>query len=125
MFALLRRAVRDDDAKVEEGVGVDAAAGGRLSKFAFASESCVPVVPLTEALARVFTSNHGWMRLKAKANNGYSQNKQFDVLRGKLPADCICKADQWVLLNRRQVRDPSACFVLYTCHHTPFQSLLF
>ena len=119
MFALLRRAVRDADdnddaAKVEEGVGVDAAAGRRLSKFAFASESCVPVVPLTEALARVFASNHGWMRLRAKANNGYSQNKQFDVLRGKLPADCICKADQWVLLNRRQVRVPVAflCFTL-------------
>jgi len=121
MFALLRRAVRDDAAELE-GVGakheeVGPGAGGRLRKFAFASESCVPVVPLTEALARVFASDHGWMRLKAKANNGYSQNKQFDVLRGKLPADCICKADQWALLNRRQVRVLAACFVLYTRPH--------
>ena len=65
------------------------------------------------------------MRLRAKANNGYSQNKQFDVLRGKLPADCICKADQWVLLNRCQVRVPAASCVLYTYRHKPFKSLLF
>ena len=87
MLGLLRRAVAQDPGRL-------------VGRFVFASESCVPLQPVEEALASIFASEKSWMRPKAKANNGYSQERQFNVLKGKVPLDCIVKADQWVLLNR-------------------------
>ena len=88
MLALLRRCVRED-------------ASEEIGKFAFASESCVPIVPLEECLERVFADDRSWMRLKSTANNGYAQNMQFGPLKNKVPDGCALKADQWILLNRR------------------------
>jgi hypothetical protein len=91
MIGLVRQAITEDPTR-------------QIGKFAFASESCLPCRPLEEALESIFQDDSSWMRAKCEANNGYAQQAQWGVLEDKLPLGIICKADQWVLLNREHAQ---------------------
>mmetsp|Transcript_33306 Transcript_33306/g.48225 ORF Transcript_33306/g.48225 Transcript_33306/m.48225 type:complete len:312 (+) Transcript_33306:457-1392(+) len=67
-----------------------------IDSFVFASESCLPIVPLEQCF-----SSDSYMKYSNGPTNGYSQQMQFDVLRNALRSgDAVFKADQWVLLSR-------------------------
>jgi hypothetical protein len=81
-----------------------------LNKFIFASESCLPIVPLDECMERFYEENNhnnhktnknsSWMAAKNKANNGFAQQKQFEVVGSRIPMEFVWKADQWVMISR-------------------------
>jgi hypothetical protein len=72
-------------------------------RFAFASESCLPVVPAGNA-RDAFGGGGGdisWVCARSTPNNGYSSQLQFAPLeRAGVPRELIGKADQWCLLTR-------------------------
>ena len=100
------------------------------SHFCYASESCVPIVPLETALAEIGISVPGaahtaaeagagagagagasaplprpvrqqsWLNYSPKANNGYAHQLQWTPLLGVVPDACLLKSDQWALLSR-------------------------
>lgn len=71
-------------------------------RFLFASESCLPVLPLDAAADALFGSEpRSWVNARPTPNNGYSNQQQFDpLLAAGMPRDRIWKADQWVALTR-------------------------
>ena len=76
-----------------------------LLHFCFASESCVPIMNASKVLAAFpkdpSVSTESWLNYMWRANNGYAQKGQFEVLEKGIPSDCICKADQWCMLSRQ------------------------
>lgn len=70
------------------------------SHFCFASESCLPCCTLEELIQDLTLFPQSRLYWKVKANNGYSQQLQFDKLKKHIPQDCIVKSDQWMLLSR-------------------------
>lgn len=66
----------------------------------FVSESCIPAVSFNDAIQMIQNDNKSWIKWKAQANNGYSQQLQFEPLYRSIPKECIFKSDQWVLLTR-------------------------
>ena len=72
------------------------------SHFCFASESCIPIVPL-DCVFKELNSSVGssWLDYSNQACNGYAQQLQFDVLNNTLPSKCLFKSDQWLLLSRK------------------------
>ena len=77
-----------------------------IAKFAFASESCLPIMPLGEVFDvidvenKACGENSSWVQYINTPNNGYARQQQWDALHHRLPEQCIYKADQWVLLSR-------------------------
>lgn len=72
--------------------------------FLYASESCVPICTLSHAADRLFLSNHkSWLKVKYKPRNGYNGSSQWVPIEESalIPKECVCKADQWVALQRR------------------------
>ena len=47
-----------------------------VCKVAFASESCLPVVPLPATLALLTSDDHSWLNYSNESDNGYSFQKQ-------------------------------------------------
>jgi hypothetical protein len=45
-------------------------------------------------------NKNSWMAAKNKANNGFAQQKQFEVVGARIPKEFIWKADQWVMISR-------------------------
>jgi len=89
-----------------------------IQKFVFASESCIPIVPLYTALQSIY-SHHitatsdvdlnidptlaihtSWIMSTNIPNNGYAKQLQFDVIGQRIPSQYIYKASQWLLLSR-------------------------
>lgn len=96
MIRLLHEALEADDS---------------IDALCFCSDSCVPVVSLEDfqraATAQPSDAQGGvrsWVRYEHKPTNGYAKQKQFDVLQGRVPAQCISKADQWLLLSRAHAK---------------------
>jgi len=103
MIRLLREAFKADDS---------------LGVFCFCSDSCIPVTSLKEfqhailaspSLSDNSESREGvycssWIDYNYEPTNGYAKQKQFDVLQGRVPSQCIAKADQWLLLTRTHVQ---------------------
>jgi hypothetical protein len=78
-------------------------ASASTQRFLFASESCLPVMPLDQAADALFGEEEprSWMNVRSTPNNGYSNQQQFDPLvAAGVPRECIWKADQWVVLTR-------------------------
>lgn len=77
-------------------------ASSSTQRFLFASESCLPVLPLDAAADALFHAEpRSWVNARATPNNGYSNQQQFDpLLSAGLPRERIWKADQWVCLTR-------------------------
>eukprot|EP01041_Mallomonas_annulata_P006685 gene6685-13543_t len=76
-----------------------------LSKYCFASESCIPLRSISDTMKIISADDNSWINFNSKPNNGYAAQLQFGVLAGKFPSECIYKADQWVLLNKDHVTD--------------------
>ena len=76
--------------------------GARDMRLAFASESCLPIVSLSSAVAALWSSEKSWLDVKFKPRNGYNGSSQWvPIERSPLvPAECVCKSDQWVALTR-------------------------
>jgi hypothetical protein len=90
-----------------------------INKFIFASESCIPIVPLEQTLdtlysydtASVSTSSSSssallendycWLTGKNEPTDGFG--RQFPMIIGKVPKEYVWKADQWCLLSRSAV----------------------
>eukprot|EP01038_Epipyxis_sp_PR26KG_P013398 gene13398-17966_t len=92
----------------------------QTSKFIFASESCIPIVPAKESDTKItnysYNTNNAipnsvdynnddnskisWINYTNVYNNGYAKQQQFDVLSEVWPSGRIFKSDQWVLLSK-------------------------
>ncbi|KAJ8602625.1 hypothetical protein CTAYLR_010204 [Chrysophaeum taylorii] len=72
--------------------------------FAFVSETCVPVSTADEVTSEIFgeVPPRSWIAAADAPNNGYSKQKQFDLVSRAIPA--VWKADQWLLLSRVHAR---------------------
>ena len=78
----------------------------KCSKFCFASESCIPIIPLADAIELVnLEDSKSWIKFTHKANNGYAEMGQFRALKKNIPDKCVVKSDQWTLLSRTHVAD--------------------
>lgn len=78
-----------------------------INKFAFLSESCIPLLPLQETLNAVYSgecAEVSWLgQLRDSPNNGYAKQQQFDVL-ARAGMRCVLKSDQWLLLSAHHAR---------------------
>lgn len=77
----------------------------QMEKFIYASESCLPIMPFRDAFQNIFNDNCSWVNYRGTANDGYAQQQQFDVLKNRIPDQCIYKADQWILLSRQHAKE--------------------
>lgn len=89
-----------------------------IDALCFCSDSCIPVVPFQEFQRAILNytlpnsnsteSGHpdvsSWLRYGYEPTNGYAKQKQFDILKGRIPGQCIAKADQWLLLSRKHAK---------------------
>jgi len=97
MIRMLKEAVEG-----EEGGG---SGGLPPTHFVFVSESCVPIASLDKTMREISLSrNVSWMNYNTTSTNGYAQQGQFDVLKGIIPAQCVVKADQWIMLSRQHAQ---------------------
>lgn len=73
-----------------------------MQRFLFASESCLPLLPLDRAADALFaTASKSWVKFTNVPNNGYSNQLQFQPLISVgVPSESVWKADQWVALTR-------------------------
>ncbi|KAL3803495.1 hypothetical protein HJC23_014043 [Cyclotella cryptica] len=93
-----------------------------VDRFIFVSESCLPVVSLSELDSALFGPriprvsekpgnnsltqkrnpyDKSWVNARSSPNNGYSRQLQWDEIRScDIPKHLIWKADQWIVLNR-------------------------
>lgn len=77
-------------------------------RFLFASESCLPFMPLDQAADAMFCRDSSWVNARSTPNNGYATQKQWDPLEHAwMPSEYIWKADQWCLLTRCVLPPPS------------------
>lgn len=84
--------------------------GTEVAKVVFASESCLPVVPLHVCLSRLLADAHSWLNYSCEADNGFTYQKQWEpVIRRGFPVDCLYKADQWCVLSHAHVVDILNC----------------
>jgi hypothetical protein len=76
-----------------------------MQRFLFASESCLPLLPLDQAADALFaTVSKSWLNFTNVPNNGYSNQQQFQPLISVgVPRECVWKADQWVALTKAHV----------------------
>ena len=89
-------------ALVESALATVPAAVAPDMRLVFASESCLPVVPLGAAARALWSSNASWLDVKSKPRNGYNGSAQWVPIEKSpvVPAECVCKSDQWVALTR-------------------------
>ena len=75
-------------------------------KLLYASESCIPICTLSDASIRLFSNNKSWLKVKFKPRNGYNGSSQWVPIEngGVIPPECVCKADQWVAINRNHAK---------------------
>lgn len=93
MIRMLKEAVE------EEGGGMPP------THFVFVSESCVPIASLDKTMREISSAqNVSWINYNTTSTNGYAQQGQFDVLKGVIPAQCVVKADQWIMLSRQHAQ---------------------
>ena len=121
MVALLHAAL---DPSSPQNALNPSAPGAPVARFAFLSESCLPVVPLHVAVSRlmarpysgdaaqlatalskedeVATEGESWLDLTRRPNNGYSARGQFQAVRRSESGfpRTLWKADQWICLTR-------------------------
>ena len=73
-----------------------------MQRFLYASESCLPLLPLDQAVDALFaTATQSWVNYTNVPNNGYSNQQQFQpLINAGVPSECVWKADQWVALTR-------------------------
>lgn len=82
-----------------------------ISKYCFASESCVPILPLIETLKLLQIDDEenddfcncnqdSWLSYTAEPTNGYAKQGQFDALKDCFPKESILKSDQWIMISR-------------------------
>jgi hypothetical protein len=82
-------------------VAVEDPAG--MQRFLFASESCLPLLPLDQAADALFGTAppQSWVNYTHVPNNGYSNQQQFQpLISAGVPSEYVWKADQWVALTR-------------------------
>jgi hypothetical protein len=90
-----------------------------INKFIFASESCIPIVPLEQTLDTLYSydtssisassssssalleNGYCWLAGKNEPTDGFG--RQFPIIIGKVPKEHVWKADQWCLLSRSAV----------------------
>jgi hypothetical protein len=90
-----------------------------INKFIFASESCIPIVPLEQTLDTLYShdtssistssssssalleNDYCWLTGKNEPTDGFG--RQFPMIIGKVPKEYVWKADQWCLLSRSAV----------------------
>lgn len=82
---------------------IDAALGEpRTARLVLASESCVPVCSLQEAVDAMCDDPNSWLRTRIPGAHGRSSIARVRAVdKSRVPPECICKADQWFLLTRR------------------------
>ena len=69
--------------------------------YMFLSESCIPIYPIDMFFDILDTHQKSWYISHNAPNNGYANQNQFHPLLQHIPKKCICKTDQWVLLNKK------------------------
>jgi hypothetical protein len=70
------------------------------SRFCLISESCLPVVSLRAAAKSLWKQDRSWLDAQNRANNGYSQQAQFQRAGAGFAKHHLWKADQWFMLTR-------------------------
>jgi hypothetical protein len=70
-------------------------------RFAFASESCIPIRPLAEAMEALWASEKSWLHAWNQPQTGNEQHNQNAVDSAVIPRGDIWKSDQWVMLTRK------------------------
>ena len=70
-------------------------------RFAFASESCIPIRPLAEVVDALWASEKSWLHAWSQPQTGNEQHNQNAVDSGVIPRGDIWKSDQWVMLTRK------------------------
>ena len=98
MVALMKNAV----AGTQEYASSDKDGVDRV-KMLFASESCLPVCPLSTACGELFCDAKSWLQVKTKPRTGYEGSSQWVPIETSslVPKECVCKADQWVCIARK------------------------
>lgn len=70
-------------------------------KFVFLSESCIPVIPVESFVETAAASgDKSWMLMFTEPSNFYVERDQMGPLRAEIPANCVVKTDQWIMLSR-------------------------
>ena len=87
-------------------------------RLVFASESCLPIVPLNVAARALWSQDASWLDVKSKPRNGYNGSAQWVPIEksAAVPAECVCKSDQWVALTRKHAA--LVCGLPATVGHT-------
>lgn len=77
-----------------------------ITHFAFASESCIPIVSSTKCMHELYLSNNmSWIYpVPKEGSNWQSIVRQFEPLEFEIPGHCVQKSSQWSLLSRKHVR---------------------
>ena len=72
-------------------------------RLCFASESCIPILPLHQTIESLWSTNTSWIDVKRKPRNGYNGSAQWVPIEKTplIPAECVCKSDQWICLTRQ------------------------
>eukprot|EP00949_MAST-11_sp_MAST-11-sp1_P004137 g4137.t1 len=97
MLALLTEGIRDKSTTATVPTN---------SVYAFVSESCVPIRPLSTFTDAVWTAGSSWIDVRHKPRNGYNASSQWCPIEdsGIIPREYVCKSDQWVLLTEAHAR---------------------
>jgi hypothetical protein len=74
------------------------------TRFCLLSESCLPVLNLRAAAHALWAQDRSWLDAENEANNGYSQQSQFQRASAGFPKKHLWKADQWFMLTRKHAQ---------------------
>jgi hypothetical protein len=73
----------------------------QVQRFVLASESCIPIVPLADAIDSLWASSASWVHAWHAPDSGNEKyNQFFAVPTETIPETDVWKADQWVMLTR-------------------------
>ena len=72
-------------------------------RLLYCSESCLPVLSFQKTYEELWSSTTSWLDVSRKPRNGYNGSSQWVPIEKSslVPAECVCKSDQWVCLTRR------------------------
>jgi hypothetical protein len=76
-----------------------------VQRFVLASESCIPIVPLADAIDSLWSSNASWVNAWHQPESGQERyNQFFKVPTDTIPEEDVWKSDQWVMLTREHAK---------------------
>ncbi|CAM9710204.1 unnamed protein product [Chrysoparadoxa australica] len=71
-----------------------------VGRFIFASETCIPLLPLEQCAHLLWKNEHSWVNYRFQPDNGYDTQLKWNKMSKLVPPEHISKSDQWVSLTR-------------------------